>query len=228
GPPGLDRAGHELQVPGACDKAGHQDDFRARPPPPSGSLSVRLELTAKWQSDCESRCRRIALQVLAASRDRRQRRRLQMAEPQVSGMVSRCSLAKAMCCRRLRAWAAQPVRLREERARQATLGFLGHALHLQFASTLARRAANWGSSARERALQRRRSRTVLRVYPRARVRHNRVPEQDRFGATRLDRPTRDRWPLVRVVPSGLALVLLPASPHRSRAQQRYSRAGPRP
>src|SRR5439155_25725546 len=98
--------------------------------------------------------------------------------------------------------------MQEERARQETLGFLGHAPRLQFSSTLRRSAVNRDSLARERALQWKQFRTLSRVRPRARVRRNRLPEQDRSDATQVDRPTLDRLPPVQIVPSGLALVLL--------------------
>ena len=155
------------------------------------------------------------LRVVAESRHRRQRCRLQRAEPQ--------SLRMGSASRRSRLtvtgwsvgpWAARPVRLPAERARQAMPGSLGHAQCLQFASTLPRSAANRGGLAREQASLRRQSRTVLSFCPQARVRHNRVREPDRSGEKRLDLPKGDRWPPACVATSGFALVVRPASPHR--------------
>src|SRR5439155_26383279 len=136
--------------------------------------------------------------------------RLRLLVSPVWQMVSRNSRAIPIFGRRSRTWAVAPVRLREERERQATLDFLGHAPRLQFSSTLRRSAANRDSLARERALQWKQFHMVLRVCPRAHVRRNRVPEQDRSDATQVARPTSDRRPPVRIVPLGLAPVLLPA------------------
>ena len=46
---GLDPAAHEFQVPAACDKGGHQDDFQARLLLPSGSSCVRPQLVPEWR-----------------------------------------------------------------------------------------------------------------------------------------------------------------------------------